>query len=203
MQKFALLTGVSAHLLMSNIDTDMIIPKQFLKTVGRDGLGQYLFYPMRYTQDGREQPEFILNRLPYRQASVLVTGQNFGCGSSREHAPWALIDFGIRCLVAPSYADIFFNNCFKNGILPITLSRKEMDLLIEETCEDSTCRIAVDLRNQSVRTQVGSLFGFSIDPFHKTYLLNGLDETELTLEKEKTIIAYETEYYLGSPWLKL
>jgi 3-isopropylmalate/(R)-2-methylmalate dehydratase small subunit len=180
MQKFVSLTGVAAPLDIVNVDTDMIIPKQFLKTIKRTGLGKSLFYEMRYTQDGAELPEFVLNRPAYRKAQILVAGDNFGCGSSREHAPWALLDFGIRCVISTSFADIFYNNCFKNGILPIVVSPDDLKKLLDDAERGSN---------------------FDIDPFRKHCLLNGLDDIGLTLEKSKSIDAFEKKAMTSRTWL--
>lgn len=201
MQKFTVLTGVAAPLPMINVDTDMIIPKQFLKTIKRSGLGRSLFHEMRYKQDGREKPEFVLNRPAYRQASILVTGANFGCGSSREHAPWAILDFGIRCLIAPSYADIFFNNCFKNGILPVVLPQGYVDKLMEEAEHGASAVIAVNLERQEIRAFKGVLVSFAIDPFRKRCLLEGIDDIGVTLTKVDKIASYEEIHSHIQPWL--
>ena len=190
MQKFTKLTGVAAALPMRNVDTDMIIPKQFLKTILRTGLGRSLFYELRFDQAGKEIPEFVLNKPAYRKAQILITGENFGCGSSREHAPWALLDFGIRCLIAPGFADIFYNNCFQNGILPITLAQSEIDKLLDDAARGSNATITVDLEAQEIRGPDGGVIAFDIDPFRKHCLLNGLDNIALTLEKEKSIAAF-------------
>ncbi len=191
MQPFTKLTGVAAPLPMANIDTDMIIPAKWLKTIQRTGLGSALFEAMRYLEDGSEHPEFILNREPWRHAQILIAGENFGCGSSREHAPWALLDFGIRCVIAPSFADIFYNNCFKNGILPIVLEKDEVDLLIHEAETATDPTFTVDLENQEIRGPDGGTVRFDIDPFRKHCLLNGLDDIGLTMEKAPAIEAYE------------
>src|SRR3990170_3682211 len=191
MQKFTKLTGVAAALPMRNVDTDMIIPKQFLKTILRTGLGRSLCYELRFDQAGKEIPEFVLNKAAYRKAQILITGENFGCGSSREHAPWALLDFGIRCLIAPGFADIFYNNCFQNGILPITLAQSEIDKLLDDAARGSNATITVDLEAQEIRGPDGGVIAFDIDPFRKHCLLNGLDNIGLTLAKEKSIAAFE------------
>ncbi len=200
MEKFTELTGIAAPLPMINVDTDMIIPKQFLKTIKRTGLGTNLFHEMRYDAEGRENPDFILNKPAYRGAEVLVTGANFGCGSSREHAPWALLDFGIRCVIAPSFADIFFNNAFKNGILLITLPQSEIDKLLDDASRGSNARITVDLENQEIRGPDGGMIPFDIDPFKKKCLLEGLDDIGLTLEKKDSINAFEQRMTASRPW---
>jgi len=200
MQKFTKLTGVAAALPMRNVDTDMIIPKQFLKTILRTGLGRSLFYELRFDQAGKEIPEFVLNKPAYRKAQILITGENFGCGSSREHAPWALLDFGIRCLIAPGFADIFYNNCFQNGILPITLAQSEIDKLLDDAARGSNATITVDLEAQEIRGPDGGVIAFDIDPFRKHCLLNGLDNIALTLEKEKSIAAFEERDAAARPW---
>ena len=191
MQNFTRLTGVAAALPMRNVDTDMIIPKQFLKTIARTGLGRSLFFEMRYDQDGKELPDFVLNKPAYRKAQILVTGENFGCGSSREHAPWALLDFGIRCVIAPDFADIFYNNCFKNGILPIRLPQVEVDKLLDDASRGSNATLTVDLEKQEISGPDGGVIRFEIDGFRKQCLLNGLDDIGLTLQKDKAIAAYE------------
>jgi 3-isopropylmalate/(R)-2-methylmalate dehydratase small subunit len=200
MQKFKTLTGVAAPLPMRNVDTDMIIPKQFLKTIKRTGLGKSLFYELRYDEAGKEVPDFVLNRSAYRQAQILVTGENFGCGSSREHAPWALLDFGIRCVIAPDFADIFYNNCFQNGILPIKLPQGEVDKLMDDANRGSNATLTVDLEKQEIRGPDGGVIKFEIDPFHKHCLLNGLDNIGLTLEKQKAIEAFEERAAMARPW---
>ena len=201
MQKFTSLTGVAAPLPMINVDTDMIIPKQFLKTIKRTGLGKNLFDEMRYTPDGKEKPDFVLNRPAYRKAAILVAGANFGCGSSREHAPWALLDFGIRCVIAPGFADIFYNNCFKNGILPIKLPQSEVDKLMDDAERGANAVISVDLEKQEIRGPDGGCLKFDIDPFRKHCLLNGLDDIGLTLEKAPAIESFETKNKASQPWL--
>ena len=201
MDKFTKLTGVAAPLPMRNIDTDMIIPKQFLKTIKRTGLGKSLFYEMRYDPEtGKELADFVINKPAYRKASILVTGENFGCGSSREHAPWALLDFGFRCIIAPDFADIFYNNCFQNGILPIKLPQSEIDKLMDDAQRGSNATITVDLEAQEIRGPDGGVIKFDIDPFRKHCLLNGLDAVGLTLEKEKAIKAYEEMASAARPW---
>ncbi len=201
MDKFTTLTGVAAPLPLRNIDTDMIIPKQFLKTIKRTGLGKSLFYEMRYDQDGKEVADFVLNKPAYRSASILVTGENFGCGSSREHAPWALLDFGIRCVIASDFADIFYNNCFQNGILPIKLPQSEVDKLLDDASRGSNATLTVDLEAQEIRGPDGGVIRFEIDPFRKHCLLNGLDNIGLTLNKTDSISRFETETKAERPWL--
>jgi 3-isopropylmalate/(R)-2-methylmalate dehydratase small subunit len=200
MEKFDRLTGVAAPLPLINVDTDMIIPKQFLKTIQRSGLGKNLFDEMRYDAEGNEVEEFVLNKPAYRQAQILVSGENFGCGSSREHAPWALLDFGIRCVVAPSFADIFFNNCFKNGILPIALPQEEVDKLMDDAARGSNAVITIDLENQVITGPDGGSIAFEVDPFRKHCLLNGLDDIGLTMEKAEAIDAFESEMHARQPW---
>jgi 3-isopropylmalate/(R)-2-methylmalate dehydratase small subunit len=201
MQKFTTLTGVAAPLPMRNVDTDMIIPKQFLKTILRTGLGKSLFFEMRYDQAGKEVPDFVLNQPAYRKAQILVTGENFGCGSSREHAPWALLDFGIRCIIAPDFADIFYNNCFQNGILPIKLPQSEVDKLMDDASRGANATLTVDLESQEILGPDGGVITFDIDPFHKHCLLNGLDNIGLTMEKQKAIQAFEEKAQAARPWL--
>lgn len=201
MEKFTTLTGVAAPLAMINVDTDMIIPKQYLKTIKRTGLGKHLFDEMRYDAEGRELPDFVLNRAAYRKARILVTGENFGCGSSREHAPWALLDFGIRCVIAPSFADIFYNNCFKNGILPITLPKDEVTKLLDDAERGANAAVTVDLEKQEITGPDGGRIGFEIDPFRKHCLLNGLDDIALTLRKAAAIDGFEARQRAARPWL--
>ena len=202
MEKFTKLTGVAAPMPLVNIDTDMIIPKQFLKTIKRTGLGANLFDEMRFDRDGNEIEDFVLNQSAYREARILVAGDNFGCGSSREHAPWALLDFGIRCVISTSFADIFYNNCFKNGILPIKLPKEQVDALMEDAKRGSNARMTVDLEEQSVTGSDGEVYGFEIDPFRKHCLLNGLDDIGLTTEAAATSIdAYEARTAEQRPWL--
>ncbi len=201
MEKFTRLTGVAAPLPITNIDTDMIIPKQFLKTIKRSGLGKALFYEMRYNEDGSENPDFVLNRPQYRNASILVAGENFGCGSSREHAPWALLDFGIHCIIAPSFADIFYSNCFKNGILPIVLPKEDVDRLMEDAERGANATVTVDLEKQEITGPDGGVIRFDIDPFRKHCLLEGLDDIGLTLQKLDRIEAYEKRQAEEFPWL--
>jgi 3-isopropylmalate/(R)-2-methylmalate dehydratase small subunit len=200
MEKFTTLTGVAAPLPLINVDTDMIIPKQFLKTIKRSGLGRNLFDEMRYDEQGNEIESFVLNQPQYREAEILVAGENFGCGSSREHAPWALLDFGIRCVIAPSYADIFFNNCFKNGILPIVLPQEEVDALMADARKGSNARMTVDLEAQTVTDSEGRAYSFEVDAFRKHCLLNGLDDIGLTLEKAAAIDAFEAQHTARQPW---
>jgi 3-isopropylmalate/(R)-2-methylmalate dehydratase small subunit len=201
MEKFAELTGIAAPMPMINIDTDMIIPKQFLKTIKRSGLGVNLFYELRYDTTGMENRDFVLNKPPYRDAKILIAGANFGCGSSREHAPWAILDFGIRCVIAPSFADIFFSNCFKNGILPITLPQTEIDKLLDDASRGANATITVDLEKQEIRGPDGGVIHFDIDPFRKKCLIEGLDDIGLTLVKKDRIDAYEAKAKLEHPWL--
>jgi len=191
MQPFTVLTGVAAPLKIVNVDTDMIIPKQYLKTIKRTGLGTGLFAEMRYRDDGSENPDFVLNRPAYRKAQILVAGENFGCGSSREHAPWALLDFGIRCVIATGFADIFYNNCFKNGILPIKVSPEDLEKLFDDAERGANATLTIDLENQEIRGPDGGTVRFDIDPFRKHCLLNGLDDIGLTMEKAPAIEAYE------------
>jgi 3-isopropylmalate/(R)-2-methylmalate dehydratase small subunit len=200
MDKFNELTGVPAPLPMINIDTDMIIPKQFLKTIKRTGLGANLFHEMRYDTEGRENPDFVLNKPAYRGAKILVAGPNFGCGSSREHAPWALLDFGIRCVIATSFADIFYNNCFKNGILPIALPQEEMDKLFDDAARGANATLTIDLETQEIRGPDGGVIHFDIDPFRKKCLLEGLDDIGLTLSKQDSIADYEAKVHMARPW---
>ncbi|MGB2533646.1 MAG: 3-isopropylmalate dehydratase small subunit [Candidatus Puniceispirillum sp.] len=201
MQKFDRLTGIAAPLNILNIDTDMIIPKQFLKTIKRSGLGVNLFDEMRYTLDGAEISDFVLNKEPYRNAEILVAGDNFGCGSSREHAPWALLDFGIRCVISTSFADIFYNNCFKNGILPIVVSADQRDALMADASDTENPELSVDLVEQTIKRPNGVSIDFDIDPFRKTCLLEGLDDIGLTLEKSSAIDSYESDRQTNQPWL--
>ena len=185
---------------MRNVDTDMIIPKQFLKTIKRTGLGKSLFFEMRFDQDGKELPEFVLNKQAYRKAEILVAGENFGCGSSREHAPWALLDFGIRCVIAPDFADIFYNNCFKNGILPIRLPQAEVDKLMDDASRGANATLSIDLETQEIRGPDGGMIPFEIDAFRKHCLMNGLDDIALTLQKADAISAYETKAGMTREW---
>ena len=201
MEPFKTLEGVAAPLNMINVDTDMIIPKQYLKTIHRTGLGKALIDEMRFNTDGSEKPEFVLNKPAYRQAKILVTGENFGCGSSREHAPWALLDFGIRCVIATSFADIFYNNCFKNGILPIRLPQAEVDKLMDDAERGSNARVSIDLEKQEIRGPDGGLIKFEVDAFRKQCLLNGWDDIGLTLRSEDKISAYEKAHKAQAPWV--
>ncbi|MEO9781594.1 MAG: 3-isopropylmalate dehydratase small subunit [Sedimentitalea sp.] len=201
MDKFTTITGIAAPMPMINIDTDMIIPKQFLKTIKRSGLGVNLFDEMRYDDDGNELPDFVLNKPQYRDAEVLVAGDNFGCGSSREHAPWAIKDFGIRCVIAPGFADIFFNNCFKNGILPIALPQEVVDVLMKDAEKGANARMTIDLEAQTVTTSDGESFAFEVDSFKKHCLLEGLDDIGLTMEKVSSIDTYESRNAMERPWV--
>jgi len=201
MDKFTTLTGIAAPMPLVNIDTDMIIPKQFLKTIARTGLGRNLFNEMRFNPHGSEKPDFVLNQPAYRKAEILVAGENFGCGSSREHAPWALLDFGIRAVIAPSYADIFYSNCFKNGILPIVLPADQVAVLMGDAQNGANARITVDLEAQTVTSSDGHSFHFEVDPFRKHCLLNGLDDIDLTLEKSAAIDAFEKTAATLRPWV--
>jgi 3-isopropylmalate/(R)-2-methylmalate dehydratase small subunit len=200
MDKFTKLTGIAAPMPLVNIDTDMIIPKQFLKTIARSGLGKNLFDEMRYTQDGAEIADFVLNQPAYRKAEIIVAGDNFGCGSSREHAPWALLDFGIRCVISTSFADIFFNNCFKNGILPIVLPQEQVDILMADARKGANARQTIDLAAQTVTTSDGQVFPFAVDAHRKHCLLNGLDDIGLTLEKAAAIDSFESKNASLRPW---
>ncbi|WP_386169440.1 3-isopropylmalate dehydratase small subunit [Sulfitobacter pontiacus] len=201
MNKFDKLSGIAAPMPMVNIDTDMIIPKQFLKTIKRSGLGVNLFDEMRYDRDGNEVPNFVLNKPQYRDAQILVAGDNFGCGSSREHAPWAIADFGITCVIAPSFADIFYNNCFKNGILPIALPQEQVDLLMKDAEKGSNARIEVDLEAQTITSSDGEVISFQVDAFKKHCLMNGLDDIGLTLEKAASIDSFESAAAQARPWV--
>ena len=201
MDKFTRLTGVAAPLPITNIDTDMIIPKQFLKTIKRSGLGKALFHEMRYNEDGSENPDFVLNKPQYRNASIIVAGDNFGCGSSREHAPWALLDFGIRAIISTSFADIFYSNCFKNGILPIVLPKEDVDKLMEDAARGANATVTIDLERQEITGPDGGTIHFDIDPFRKHCLLEGLDDIGLTLQKRDRIAAYENKQAETMPWL--
>ena len=201
MDKFTKLTGVAAPLPLINVDTDMIIPKQFLKTIQRSGLGKNLFDEMRYDEAGDEVEDFVLNKPAYRKAQILVAGENFGCGSSREHAPWALLDFGIRCVIAPSFADIFYNNCFKNGILPIALPQEDVDKLMDDAERGANAVVSVDLEKQVITGPDGGSIAFEVDAFRKHCLLNGLDDIGLTMEKAGSIDAFEAKRAAEAPWL--
>lgn len=200
MDKFTTLTGVAAPLPLVNIDTDMIIPKDYLKTIKRTGLGKGLFAEMRYREDGSENPDFVLNKPAYREATILVAGDNFGCGSSREHAPWALLDHGIRCVISTSFADIFYNNCFNNGILPIRVSKDDLDKLFDDADRGANSRITVDLESQEIRGPDGGVVHFDIDPERKHKLLNGLDDIGTTLVKAPAIARYEDAAATTRPW---
>ena len=201
MDKFTTLTGVAAPLPMMNVDTDMIIPKQFLKTIQRTGLGKHLFHELRYDDEGEEIAHFLLNKPAYRETKILIAGENFGCGSSREHAPWALLDFGIRCIVATSFADIFYNNCFKNGILPIVLPQEDVDKLLDDAERGANAMLTVDLENQVITGPDGGAIAFEVDPHRKHCLLNGLDDIGLSLEKAAHIDAFEARLGAEMPWL--
>ena len=201
MDKFDKLTGIAAPMPLVNIDTDMIIPKQFLKTIKRSGLGVNLFDEMRYDRQGNEIPDFVLNQPAYREASILIAGDNFGCGSSREHAPWALADFGIKVIVSTSFADIFFNNCFKNGMLPIVLPQEQVDILMKDAEKGANARMEVDLEAQTISTSDGETFTFDVDPFKKHCLLEGLDDIGLTLAKASAIDTYEESAAQARPWV--
>jgi 3-isopropylmalate/(R)-2-methylmalate dehydratase small subunit len=201
MEKFTTLEGVAAPLKIINVDTDMIIPKQYLKTIKRTGLGKGLFSEQRYKDDGSENPDFILNQPAYRNAKVLVAGDNFGCGSSREHAPWALLDFGIRCVISTSFGDIFYNNCFKNGILPIVLPQSEVDKLMDDAQRGSNAIVTIDLEKQEITGPDGGHIHFEVDPFRKHCLLNGLDDFGLTLQKAASIDSFEARDRLARPWM--
>lgn len=201
MDKFQKISGVAAPMPLVNIDTDMIIPKVFLKTIKRSGLGVNLFDEMRYDRQGNEIPDFVLNKPQYRGAEILVAGDNFGCGSSREHAPWAIADFGIKCVISTSFADIFFNNCFKNGILPIVLPQEEVDLLMKDAEKGENARVTVDLEAQEITTSDGTAIKFDVDPFKKHCLLEGLDDIGLTMEKGAAIDAFEAKAGAARPWV--
>jgi 3-isopropylmalate/(R)-2-methylmalate dehydratase small subunit len=200
MEKFEKVSGVAAPMPLVNIDTDMIIPKVFLKTIKRSGLGVNLFDEMRYDREGNEKTEFVLNKAQYREAKILVAGDNFGCGSSREHAPWAIADFGIKCVISTSFADIFFNNCFKNGILPVVLPEDQVKVLMSDAEKGANSIIEVDLEKQTIASSDGAVFTFDVDPFKKHCLLNGLDDIGLTMEKETDITAYEAKASQLFPW---
>ncbi len=201
MEKFTKLTGVAAPMDMINIDTDMIIPKQFLKTIKRTGLGKSLFFEMRYDDAGNEVADFVLNKPAYRKAEILVAGDNFGCGSSREHAPWAILDFGIRCVISTDFADIFYNNCFKNAVLPIKLPPEDVKKLMEDAERGANATITVDLENQKITGPDGGEISFDLDPFRKHCLINGLDDIGLTMEKADKIDAFEEKNKISQPWL--
>ena len=201
MQKFNTLKSIPAYLPIVNIDTDMIIPKQFLKTIKRTGLGKNLFFEMRYDDQGKKINDFVLNKDPFNQSKILIAGKNFGCGSSREHAPWALLDFGIKVIISTSFADIFYNNCFKNGILPIIVSTEDRDNLLDDAEKGSNARFTVSLEMQEIKRPDGSLVSFDIDPFKKQCLLDGLDDIALSLEKEKSIAEFEKRQKSCRPWV--
>ena len=200
MDKFETFSGIAAPMPLVNIDTDMIIPKQFLKTIKRSGLGVHAFDEMRYDDDGNEIPDFVLNQSAYRESSILIAGDNFGCGSSREHAPWALSDFGIKVVVSTSFADIFFNNCFKNGMLPIVLPQEQVDLLMKDAEKGANARVEINLEDQTITSSDGDVIKFDIDPFRKHCLLNGLDDIGLTLEKAASIDSFEAKAGAARPW---
>lgn len=201
MEKFERLTAIAAPMPLINIDTDMIIPKQFLKTIKRSGLGVSAFHEMRYNLDGSENPDFVLNHEAYKGANILVAGDNFGCGSSREHAPWALLDFGIRCVISTSFADIFYNNCFKNGILPVVVTEDELQRLMKDAEKGSNARMVVDLENQQIETSDGEVIAFDVDQHRKHCLINGLDDIGLSMEKIASIDAFETQMAQRAPWI--
>ena len=201
MKKFTTFTGIAAPVPAINMNTDKIIPARFLKTIKRSGLGVSLFKDLRFDPDGSEKPEFVLNQAPYRDAAILLVGENFGCGSSREHAPWALLDFGIRCVIGPSFADIFYNNSFKNGLLLVTLPQAEVDALIDDAGRGANARLTVDLENQRITPTGGATIAFDIDPFRRHCLLNGLDDIGLTLAKADKIAAFEARQRVAQPWL--
>ena len=201
MEKFSTLSGIAAPMPLVNIDTDMIIPKMFLKTIARSGLGVNLFDEMRFDRQGNEIEDFVLNKSAYREASVLVAGDNFGCGSSREHAPWAISDFGIRCIISTSFADIFYNNCFKNGILPIVLPENQRDTLMKDSEKGANARIEIDLAAQTVTSSDGEVYTFEVDGFKKHCLMNGLDDIGLTMEKVSSIDTYEAQLSIDRPWV--
>jgi 3-isopropylmalate/(R)-2-methylmalate dehydratase small subunit len=201
MQAFTTLTGIAAPLPLANVDTDKLIPGRFLKTIKRSGLGVHLFDALRYRPDGAEDADFVLNREPYRRASILIAHENFGCGSSREHAPWALLDFGIRCVIAPDFADIFYNNCFKNGILPIALPRPVCDALMRDSAMGENARLTIDLERQVVLRPNGEEIPFAVDEWRKHLLLNGLDDIGLTLQRASAIEAFEVRHRVTQPWV--
>jgi 3-isopropylmalate/(R)-2-methylmalate dehydratase small subunit len=201
MEKFEKISGIAAPMPLINIDTDMIIPKQFLKTIKRSGLGVNLFDEMRYDDNGDEIPDFVLNKPAYRSSEIIVAGDNFGCGSSREHAPWAIKDFGIRCVIAPAFADIFYNNCFKNGILPITLPQDQADVLMKDAEKGANARMEVDLVAQQITTSDGEVFPFEVDEFKKRCLLEGLDDIGQTFQKVAAIDSFEAKASDARPWV--
>ncbi|MEM5502044.1 MULTISPECIES: 3-isopropylmalate dehydratase small subunit [Ahrensia] len=200
MDKFNKLSGVAAPLPIINIDTDMIIPKDYLKTIKRTGLGEGLFAEMRFNEDGSPKQDFVLNKPAYKDVKILIAGENFGCGSSREHAPWALVDYGIRCVISTSFADIFYNNCFKNGILPIVVSPENLEKLMDDASRGSNAVVSIDLEAQEIKGPDGGTIGFDIDPHRKHCMLNGLDDIGLTLEKASSIDAYESKAATNRPW---
>ena len=201
MEKFDKHRGVAAPLNMINIDTDKLIPKQFLKTIKRTGLGKHLFNEIRFNADGSENEDFVLNKPAYREASILVAGDNFGCGSSREHAPWALLDYGVKCVISTSFADIFFNNCFKNGILPIVVSKEELDQLMDDADNGANSILDIDLENQQIGRPNGETINFEIDEFRKHCLINGLDDIGLTMQKQTNIDNFEKKREAEKPWI--
>ena len=201
MEKFKQMTAIAAPMPLINIDTDMIIPKQFLKTIKRSGLGVSAFHEMRYQVDGTENPDFVLNQDAYRNANILVAGDNFGCGSSREHAPWALLDFGVRCVISTSFADIFYNNCFKNGILPVIVTDKELNVLMQDAEKGSNARMVIDLESQLIETSDGKVINFNVDQHRKHCLINGLDDIGLTMEKAASIDMFEKHMATNAPWV--
>ena len=201
MEKFKQMTAIAAPMPLINIDTDMIRPKQFLKTIKRSGLGVSAFHEMRYQMDGTENPDFVLNQDAYRNANILVAGDNFGCGSSREHAPWALLDFGVRCVISTSFADIFYNNCFKNGILPVIVTDKELNVLMQDAEKGSNARMVIDLENQLIETSDGKVINFNVDQHRKHCLINGLDDIGLTMEKAASIDMFEKHMATNAPWV--
>lgn len=201
MEKFDKHRGVAAPLNMINIDTDKLIPKQFLKTIKRTGLGKHLFNEIRFNADGSENEDFVLNKSAYREASILVAGDNFGCGSSREHAPWALLDYGVKCVISTSFADIFFNNCFKNGILPIVVSKEELDQLMDDADNGANSILDIDLENQQIGRPNGETINFEIDEFRKHCLINGLDDIGLTMQKQSNIDNFEKKREAEKPWI--
>ena len=201
MEKFEKMTAIAAPMPLINIDTDMIIPKQFLKTIKRSGLGVSAFHEMRYQMDGTENPDFVLNQDAYRNANILVAGDNFGCGSSREHAPWALLAFGVRCVISTSFADIFYNNCFKNGILPVIVTDKELNVLMQDAEKGSNARMVIDLESQLIETSDGKVINFNVDQHRKHCLINGLDDIGLTMEKAASIDMFEKHMATNAPWV--
>ena len=201
MEKFEKMTAIAAPMPLINIDTDMIIPKQFLKTIKRSGLGVSAFHEMRYQMDGTENPDFVLNQDAYRNANILVAGDNFGCGSSREHAPWALLDLGVRCVISTSFADIFYNNCFKNGILPVIVTDKELNVLMQDAEKGSNARMVIDLESQLIETSDGKVINFNVDQHRKHCLINGLDDIGLTMEKAASIDMFEKHMATNAPWV--